>query len=707
MNVKLPLIPGVFKDETPLSAGRGGFYVDSQWCRAVRGKMETMGGFEKASTDEVSGICRGLHAWHDSSALSYEGIGTHSHLMVYHDGEIYDVTPLDSWGQLTNPFSTTDEDNTVTVAHTAHGRAVGDRVDYPGGPTVGGLDMGLAEWTVATLPNANSYTFEHTSAATSTVSSSGGTVDYEYILAIGLIDNLGGPGYGVGGYGSGTYGTAASDVTFYPRVWTMDNWGNNLIACPRGGKIYEFEPSFSNSETVTNGTFASDSDWTKGTGWTIGAGVATASAGTGSDLSQSLTLTPGAYFVLEFDLTRSAGTIQPKLGGTSIGSALSAAGHYKYQVFNYGASLAFTKDSSFAGTLDNVTVKQSLRAVQIPNAPEQNTLIWVTDQRILVAAGTVESSTSLFNAMHIRWSDQENNQDWTPGTADQSGFFTLAKGGRIVAGHSGNNENVVWTDVGIHVMRYVADPNVVYRFDFMGGGCGPMGTNATIMLGGAYYWMANTGQFFQFTGGAPEPLHSPVRRDIFDSMAQGQGEKVYAFATAAFNEAGWLVPDSRNTNPNECNSYVLLSVSDQAWATGDVDRTAWLDSGGLDFSSAVSSVGVQYFQEKGRSADGAALNWRLKTGSLEIVDGNELMRIQQLTPDFDDFVGGCSVTMEATIYPNSPSTSVSGDITSATEKLDLRVTGGQIQVEFEGTAAPAFMRTGNVSVDIIATGQHR
>jgi hypothetical protein len=698
--VSLPLTPGVYKDETPLSAK--GFFTDAQWVRPNRGKMEVMGGYELATNDSVNGICRGLHAWRDNLAQSYEAIGTNTYLQVYYDGEIYDITPLDTWGSLTNPFDTTDASTSVNVSHTAHGRSVGDRVIFSDASAVGGLTIN-GEYTVTTVVGVDDYTITASSAATSTAGPGGGTVNYEYLLPIGLVDNLGGPGYGVGGFGTGGYGQGASETTYYPRVWTLDNWGQNLIACPRGGMIYEWSPAFSNSEVVTNGTFASDTAWTKGTGWSIGSGVATATAGSASSLSQSLTLVAGAYYVLEYDITVSAGTLQVSLGGVDIGDVISASTSIKIIVYNYGASLSFDKDSSFAGTIDNITMLQSLRAAPIPNAPTENTLIWVTDQRILVAAGTIDASTSAFDPLHIRWSDQEDNQDWTPTAANQSGSFTFGKGGRIVTGVSGRGQNVVWVDKGLYTMRYVPDPNVVYAFDFVGTGCGPVGTHAAVMLAGVNYWMANTGEFFRFSGGAPEPLFCPVRKYIFDRLALSQDEKVYAFGNSAFKEVGWLYPG----DSNECDSYVIYNVAENAWSIGTIDRTAWLDSGGLDFVTAVSANSELFFMEKGNSADGNPLEWSMTTGALDIAEGNFLSRIMGVIPDFDDFLGGCTITVSGKVYPNSTATSTSVNVTNATDYKSLRVTGRQIQVTFAGNAAPAFMRTGEIRMDLVNTEQMR
>ncbi len=59
-------------------------------------------------------------------------------------------------------------------------------------------------------------------------------------LAAGSIDNSGSaPGYGTGAYGTGTYSVPAS--AFYARTWHLDTWGENLLASPRGGTLYQWE----------------------------------------------------------------------------------------------------------------------------------------------------------------------------------------------------------------------------------------------------------------------------------------------------------------------------------------------------------------------------------------------------------------------------------------------------------------------------------
>ena len=703
MYVDLPLVPGVFKDETPLSAKS--HFTDSQWVRTNRGKMEVMGGYEEATNDAVNGICRGLHSWRDTLSQSYEGIGTNTYLQVYFDGELYDITPLDTWGQLTDPFTVVNTDKTVKVTHTANGRSVGDRVIFAGATAVGGITI-TGEYIVTVIVDANNYNIEHGTAATGN-GVGGGTVNYEYIIPIGLVDNLGGAGYGVGGFGEGGYGLASSENVYYPRVWSLDNWGQNLVACPRGGKIYEWSPTggLANSEMITNGNFATDSDWTKGTGWTIGSGVATGTAGVDSNLqpSTAIALTPGTYYMVEMDVTRSAGAIQVFIGTTAITDELTSSQHVKVLIYYASGNLIINKNTAGAGTIDNVSILQSLRAAPIPNSPSENKVIWVTDQRILVSAGTIESATGVYNPIHIRWTDQEDNQDWTPTASNQSGFFTLGKGGQIIAAKEGRGQNNVWVDTGMFVMRYVPNPNVVYSFNYVSGGTGPIGTHATIMFAGIQYWMSNTGEFFSFAGGAPQPLFCPVRKFIFDRMAQAQGEKVYAFSNSAYKEVGWLYPGASN----ECDSYVLYNTADGTWAIGAVDRTAWLDAGGLEYVTAVSANSRIYFMEKGHSFDGDTLSWSMETAAIVIAEGNSMMQVMGIIPDFDDFVGGCTITVTGKPYPNAAGQSVSVDVTDDTDYRSFRVTGRQVQFTFAGSSAPAFMRTGAIRVDVQNSRQLR
>lgn len=117
------------------------------------------------------------------------------------------------------------------------------------------------------------------------------------------------------------------------------------------------------TELVTNNTFAADTDWTKGTGWSIGSGVATKTAGSAAVLSQAVTLTAGHTYRLVYTITRSAGSITPQFtgGSTVAGTARSAAGTFVevLTAVSGNTTLEFSADASFAGTVDNVYLKRT------------------------------------------------------------------------------------------------------------------------------------------------------------------------------------------------------------------------------------------------------------------------------------------------------------------------------------------------------------
>lgn len=120
------------------------------------------------------------------------------------------------------------------------------------------------------------------------------------------------------------------------------------------------------AEMLTNGDFASDTVWTKGTGWTIAAGVATKVSGVASVLAQAVAPTALVAYQLDFTVTRTAGTVTPRFtGGTTVsGAAVSASGTYRQLLVAASGNTAvdFSADTTFAGTIDNVSLKPLVAA---------------------------------------------------------------------------------------------------------------------------------------------------------------------------------------------------------------------------------------------------------------------------------------------------------------------------------------------------------
>ena len=137
------------------------------------------------------------------------------------------------------------------------------------------------------------------------------------------------------------------------------------------------------AEYVTNGAFASDTGWTKGTGWAIGSGHATATTAT-SDLSQTsaITLIAGYTYTITYDVTRSAGTVTPSIGGTA-GTARSTNATFKETIIAGTTQILAFTGAGFSGTIDNVTVTAWALGTG-----------WTTDGSTAIATGAISTAIS-------------------------------------------------------------------------------------------------------------------------------------------------------------------------------------------------------------------------------------------------------------------------------------------------------------------------
>jgi hypothetical protein len=165
------------------------------------------------------------------------------------------ATTVSNVGTLVS-FTTTSGSSTVTVNITAHTLVVGGSVNFPLDTTVGGIVVG-GSYPVITVPTANSVTITVNNAATSaaTVSMNGGLAEILYYINLGPAPS--GSGYGLGAYGSGGYGSGSvpaqqTGTAITSRDWSIDNWGQTLIASPENGGIYAWDPNggFSNAQLV-------------------------------------------------------------------------------------------------------------------------------------------------------------------------------------------------------------------------------------------------------------------------------------------------------------------------------------------------------------------------------------------------------------------------------------------------------------------------
>lgn len=241
--------PGVVLTETDkVAVGR---YTASNMCRFIRAKLQKRGGWIAITTTPTMGTPRECHSWRDNSANQYFAIGTFEKLYAYDTSWVQsDITPfrIGAGGAVTlgnNPLSTVITTPTVTVVHASHGLGVGDFIIIAGSAAIGGITPN-GTFNVATVIDANTYTFAFTSNATGTVNGGGGaSVTVQYEINIGTELGAFGYGYGVSGYGLGGYGNArsSSNITIEPRIWSLDHFGKFLLATYNGGALYQFDPT--------------------------------------------------------------------------------------------------------------------------------------------------------------------------------------------------------------------------------------------------------------------------------------------------------------------------------------------------------------------------------------------------------------------------------------------------------------------------------
>jgi hypothetical protein len=242
---KLQFRPGVIKD-VPAYTSTGGWY-DCNLVRFRNGFPQPIGGWQKYADTQFNGICRDLIAWIALSGTDYIGLGTTTKYYLESGGSLVDITPIRDIETLTNPFAATNGSYVLTVTDIAHGCLDGDYVTFSGATSLGGNVTAAVlnrEYTVTEVLSANTYTVTMSVAANSSDSGGGGTVTAAYQINIGLDTQVGGVGWGAGTWGLGTWGTARTISTGNSlRLWSSDNFGQDLFFCVRDGGIYYWSPT--------------------------------------------------------------------------------------------------------------------------------------------------------------------------------------------------------------------------------------------------------------------------------------------------------------------------------------------------------------------------------------------------------------------------------------------------------------------------------
>jgi hypothetical protein len=246
---KIPLPPGFDKNDTASQAE--GRWIDGDNIRFQYGSPEKIGGWRQISSDIIVGAARDIHSFIDLTGRRYEIIGTNKVLYALFADEFYDITPLGT--ALTScTYTSTTGSATVTINKTAHGLNPGDLIEFssvttPGGPTTSFTSASFTTNTfeVKTTPTTGTFTITMSANETGTGVTAGGTITTNPYVIIGPVISTFGYGWGAGLWGRSTWNTprTVSNTEIEAGLWSLDNFGEILIATIKNGPTFEWDPN--------------------------------------------------------------------------------------------------------------------------------------------------------------------------------------------------------------------------------------------------------------------------------------------------------------------------------------------------------------------------------------------------------------------------------------------------------------------------------
>jgi hypothetical protein len=263
---KLQFVPGINRETTSYSNEGGWFDCDK--VRFRQGFPEKIGGWEKLGSNSFLGSCRALHSWRTTNLDNYVGVGTNIKYYIESGQGYYDITPIRSTtsaGDVT--FTALSGSSSISVSDTAHGAVEGDFVTFSGATSLGGnitADVLNQEYKIDSVTDSNSYVITAREVATvaditvdgvytptavtanaSDTGNGGSSTVGAYQINVGLDTTVFGNGWGAGTWGRGTWGSAATidAQTDTLRLWSHDNFGEDLIINVLSGGIYYWDAS--------------------------------------------------------------------------------------------------------------------------------------------------------------------------------------------------------------------------------------------------------------------------------------------------------------------------------------------------------------------------------------------------------------------------------------------------------------------------------
>jgi hypothetical protein len=635
---KIIFRPGVNRENTryasetmgnPNSATNvaGGWY-ESEKVRFRSGSPEKIGGWARISSTTFLGVCRSLWNWITLGSLNLIGVGTNLKFYIEQGGVYNDVTPIRASSTINNnPFALTAS-TTVTVTDTSHGAITGDFVTFSGAVDIGsgGTNVTAAvlnlEFQITVL-TANTYTItlSVTPNATAIAGSPGGgaSVVAAYQISVGPEFQVPLVGWGAGGWGLGTWGNGVTS-TIALRIWSQNNFGEDLVFNPRGGGLYYWD--------ATNGVTTR----------------AVLVSSLGGDVTFTDSSSTGLPTVVTATITFTAGEGLQFAGGTLPTGISAATTYYVTAVVGLSFGLLDSSGSAISTSSTGTDVYISL----IENVPSVVNYSFVSDaSRFVFAFGCNDYGSNVLNPMLVRWSNQESVTEWLPASTNQAGSVQFSHGSQIVSAIQARQEIVVFTDSSVYSLQYVGAP-IVWSSQLLGDNVSIYGPNAVALGSGTVYWMG-VDKFYKYDGRI-QTLRCDLRQYIFSDINKSQNLQVFASTNEGFNEVWWFYCSAGSYTVDK---YVVYNYAEDIWYYGLMGRTAWLDSGLRDYPLAATYAYNLVNHEEGVddniTGTPVAIAALISSSEFDIDDGHNFGFIWRVLPDMTFRASDGDLTPQATM----------------------------------------------------------
>ena len=706
----------------------------NQWfngnlVRFFNGVPEKLGGWTNWITLSTGAFnnssVRSLYLYRANDNTRYTGIGTTSRYAIVEGTVPSDITPVTALVFGTNPVASTNTENTYTFTTTTpHGLSSGDLVKISGlTGTIGGQNLtyfnadpndSFSTMEVTSTPSTTTFKLTGNVTANATTTGGGASVTGDAYLDVGSNSYIAGTGWGAGDWGglidNTAWGSTASlDYKNQLRLWSEDNFGDDLIINPRGGPIYYWDKSSGTSnraELISTKSQNLPPIVSTDIPDTTSTGTISVSATTINVVSTDGFYEAAGYLLIDKEVIYYTGSTATSFTGCSRGKNNTKAA-------SYGSG---------------VTIKQ-----YESQAPFFSLQVLTSDQDgHVISFGCNPYLQNEINPMHIRWSDTQNAMDWTPRATNSAGGVDLSSGSEIIGALSGRQEILIWTDKAMYSMKFVGG-DLVFEFDEIQDGITMISPRAASNASANTFFMGERG-FYKYAG-AVEPIVCPVQNYIFDDLDISEQQKIFSVANPRYNEVWWFYPSNEMNNlyagnlsansdlvqaadmtdPTRC---VIYNYVENTWTLCDM----WRSAGATAYEEDYMLLAQQYDtnniylvkQDDGDranslSADATGTNFTsyIESGSIPIGDGDQFIAIKSLIHDMD--VGGLSnvsAKLSVSDYPSeSPTTSSTNNVTNTTKKVDVRARGRSAILRYEHSDQDSFFKLYGIRADTHQDGR--